>query len=98
MGVGMLLVCVLVVGVCTYVVDYVNHKRAQKEGGYISVFPAIRNALVATLVGAALMYVATPADQAASLQSLPYMDETGDFVRQMVVADRVPRHPAHVDA
>jgi hypothetical protein len=52
-----LLACVLSVGACTYVVDHINHKRSKKEG-YVSVFPAVRNAIIAAAVGMVLAFAA----------------------------------------
>jgi hypothetical protein len=102
----LLLACVLSVGACTYAVDHINHKRAKKEG-YASVFPAARNAIVAGAVGMMLAFVAQTVNHSipdapavVHPQYTQYTDDThiAQLMQQTVVADRVPRRPAHVDA
>lgn len=99
MQTGLLLACVLIVGILTYAVDHINHKRQKKEG--VSVFPAIRNMVLAASLAAIVAYVSRSSAHAGA----PVMGPTdvdrldpgiAQLMQQMVSVDRVPRRPAYV--
>lgn len=97
MNVGVMFACVVAVGVCTYTVDYINHKR-QKADGVVSIFPAIRNALLATLIGTVLAYTMRPGAPGSTGVQLSDSDfqQLATVVTPVVRLDRVPRLPAAV--
>lgn len=94
MNTGVMFACVVAVGVCTYTVDYINHKR-QKADGVVSIFSAIRNALLAALIGTVLTYTMHPRAPGVQLSDSDFQ-QLANVVTPVVRLDRVPRLPAHV--
>jgi glycerol uptake facilitator-like aquaporin len=98
MNAGAMFACVVAVGVCTYTVDYINHKR-QKADGVVSIFPAIRNALLAALIGTVLAYTmrpGAPGSTGVQLSNSDNFSQLANVVTPVVRLDRVPRLPAAV--
>jgi hypothetical protein len=86
----LVVVCIVAVGLCTYAVDFINHKR-QSRAGLPSVFPAVKNVLLATVLAGALTAVATSVEGDAPLHTEDA--HIAQLARQAVV-DRLPRQPA----
>jgi hypothetical protein len=100
-----LLACVLSVGACTR--RRPHQPQALQEGGYVSVSPAVRNAIIAAAVGMVLASAAQNVSTsdacihdspALAIEHPQYTDDTHRSTHATVWSWIVPGRPAHVDA
>jgi hypothetical protein len=85
-----LVVCVIAVGICSYIVDTINHKR-QSRAGFPSGFSSARNMLLAAvLVGLLTVLTASKNDDS---DGTLYSAQMARLAKQAVI-ERTPRPPA----